>query len=385
MTTRLHRGFTLVEISVSVALLAFIMAGITMVLVKQSQASTGQIAQRDLEESGRLALLDLGRAIRQAGYGITPLAAFDFDRFACTTPGTPSTCPNGGRDRTDGPDEIVVAWRDPMFTRAITAKSGAGPYTLTLATALTQALKAGRIVQMLCTGVEPSAYVALNADAAVGDTTVTVRVLTNADGYFPQAAPTDTCFASASMFLVERVRYYVANDPTGVPSLYRDRGRGTQELLYRGVEDVQFSYDIGQPPAGSAFAVGGATPAPAPGCTNGGIATWGFGECQGAVGAPSEAATAPDWRNDAYDSVNRYTGYPANIRNVNVLVVARAISPSADGTGDPVPAVQNFNRAARNPDNFRRALLSVSEQPENLLTRAHFLPPVFTNGNVGGG
>jgi prepilin-type N-terminal cleavage/methylation domain-containing protein len=385
MTTRLHRGFTLVEVMVSVALLSFIMAGITMVLVKQSQASTGQIAQRDLEESGRLALLDLGRAIRQAGYGITPVAAFDFDRFACTTPGTASTCPNGGRDRSDGPDEIVVAWRDPMFVRTLTAKTGTGPYTLTLGTTLTQALKAGRIVQLLCNGAEPSSYVALNADAAVGDTTVTVRVLANADGYFPQAAPTDVCFASGSMFLVERVRYYVANDPTGVPSLYRDRGRGTQELLYRGIEDLQLSYDIGQPPAGSAFAAGGATPAAAPGCTNGGVATWGFGECQGAVGAPSETATAPDWRNDAYDSANRYTGYPANIRNVNILVVARAISPNAEGTGDPVPAVQNFNMAARNPDNFRRALLSVSEQPENLLSRAHFLPPVFTNGNVGGG
>lgn len=382
MTTSAHKGFTLIEVMISVVILAFIISGISLVLIKQSQASAVQMGQRDLEESGRLALLELGRAVRQAGYGITPIAAFDFDRFACTTPGTGSTCPNGGRDRSDGPDELVVAWRDPIFTRAITSKTGAGPYTLGFGTALTQALKQGRIIQLLCTGAEPSAYVALNADAAVGDTSVTVRVLTNADGYFPSAAPTDACFLSASMFLVERVRYYVANDPTGVPSLYRDRGRGTQELLFRGIEDVQLSYDIGQPPAGSAFAAGGATPAAAPGCVNG-VATWSFGSCPGVAGTPVETATAPDWRNDSYDSVNRYTGNPANIRNVNIFVVARSTRASPDRTGDGVPAL--LNRPLLNVDTFHREVLSVSEQPQNLLSRAHFLPPVFTNGNVGGG
>ena len=378
-----RRGFTLIEVLISVAILAFVISGISVVLIKQSQASAMQIGKRDLEENGRLALLDLDRAIREAGYGITPIAAFDFDRFACTTPGTPSTCPNGGRDRSDGPDELVLAWRDPSFVRTLTTKTGAGPYTVTLSAALKQPLKAGRIVQLLCTGAEPSAYVAMNADAAAGDTSLTLRTLTNADGYFPTAAPGDGCFASASMFLVERARYYVANDPTGVPSLYRDRGRGYQELLYKGIEDLQISYDIGQPPAGSAFATGGLTPAAAPGCSNGGVATWSFGACPGSTGAPAEGATAPDWRNDTYDSVNRYTGNPANIRNVNVYVVARALRQSADRTGDAVPAIAN--RPARAADTFRRSVLSISEQPKNLLSRAHFLPPVFTNGNVGGG
>lgn len=381
---RPDRGFTLIEIAISVMILGFIISGISMVLIKQSQASAVQIGQRDMEESGRLALLDLGRAIRQAGYGITPLAAFDFDRFACTTPGTASTCPNGGRDRTDGPDELVVAWRDPSFVRTLTSKTGAGPWSVNLSAGLTQPLKQGRIVQLLCTGAEPSAYVAVNTDAAAGASTLALRALTAADGYFPTAAPADGCFAGASMFLVERVRFYVANDATGVPSLFRDRGRGTQELLYRGIEDLQLSYDIGRPPAGSNFATGGATPAPAPGCTPpAGVPGWSFGACAGVVGTPLQGATAPDWHNDAYDSANRYTGHPANIRNVNIFVVARATRQSPDRTGDPAPALAN--RPARAVDRFHRTVLSISEQPQNLLSRAHFLPPVFTNGNVGGG
>ena len=382
--TRSRRGFTLIEVLISVAILAFVISGISMVLIKQTQASAVQIGQRDLEESGRLALLEIGRAVRDAGYGITPLAAFDFDRFACTTPGTASTCPNGGRDRIDGSDELVVAWRNPSFVRLLTTKTGAGPYSVTLNAALSQDLKQGRIVQLLCSGAEPSAYVAVNTDATAGASTLSLRVLTAADGYFPNAAPSDGCFATASMFLVERVRYYVANDPTGVPSLYRDRGRGTQELLYRGIEDLQLTYDIGQPPAGSAFAAGGATPAAAPGCTPpAGVAGWSFGSCAGVAGAPPETATAPDWRNDSYDSVNRYTGHPANIRNVNIFVVARATRASPDRTGDGVPAIAN--RPLRAVDTFHRYILMDSEQPENLLSRAHFLPPVFANGNVGGG
>ena len=385
---RRARGFTLIEISIAVMLLAFVMAGISQILITQTQASSVQLGQRELEESGRLALLELGRAIRDAGYGIAPTAAFDFDRFACTTPGTASSCPNGGRDRSDGPDELVVAWRDPSFSRTINAKSGAGPYTFTLTSAVGSVLKAGRIVQLLCSGAEPSSYLAVNTDTAATDTNVILRVLTNADGYFPQAAPGDGCFATAQMFLVERTRYYVANDPTGVPSLYRDRGRGTQELLYRGIEDVQLSYDIGQPPAGSNFATGGIAAVAAPGCTDtsadgGGVASWSFGLCQGAVGTPSQSATAPDWKNDGYDSANRYTANPANIRNVTIWVVARATRQSPNQTGDPVPAIAN--RPARAKDLFHRAVLSVSEQPQNMLSRAHFLPPIFANGNVGGG
>ena len=382
------RGFTLVEVLMAVAILGFVVAGITTVLIKQSQASTSQVQERDMEASGRLALLELARAARLAGYGITPVAAFDFDRFACTTPGSASTCPNGGRDRIDGPDEMVVAYRDPDFARSLISVSGAGPFTVTVDRPLTVTLKAGRIVQILCAGAGNVSYLALSADAAAGATTLVLRLLVDADGYFTPTSPiagggANACFATGAMFLVERTRYYVAADTDGVPALFRDRGRGAQEMLYRGIEDLQISYDIGQPPIASAFAAGGATPAAAPGCVDSGTATWSFGSCVGVAGTPIELAVQPDWQNDAYDSANRYTGHPVNIRTVNINVVARAIQASPDGTGDPLPILGN--RAARVADNFHRTVLSISEQPANLLARALFLPPVFPNSNVGGG
>ena len=389
MTRHRPRGFTLIEVLISVAILAFVVAGISQVLIKQSQASSVQAGQRDLEESGRLALIELGRAVRLAGYGIDPTAAFDFGRFACTTPDTPSTCNGGGRDRTDAPDELVVAWRDPNFARKVALKTGAGPYTITLDAALTGRVDAGRIVELLCDGAENAAYVAVTSTKNAGATDLSVRVLTAADGYFSAVDPSDACYSTSTVLLVERTRYYVANDADGVPALWRDRGRGGAELLFRGIEDLQLSYDIGQPPAGSRFAAGGANAVLPPGCINtsadgGGTSTWTFGSCTGVAAAPDQTITPPNWRLDAYDAATRYTGHPANIRNVNVVVVARALRASPDGSGDELPAL--LNRPARIRDTFRRAVQTLSEQPQNLLSRANILPPVFPGStNVGGG
>ncbi len=379
-------GFTLIEIVIAVGLLAFVMAGIVTVLVKQTQASSVQGMQRDLEESGRLALLEIGKAIRLTGYGIDPTAAFDFARFNCTVPDNPATCNVSGRDRTDAPDELVVAWRDPTFARKATAKAGAGPYTITLDSPLTARIDVGRIMQLLCDGAENSAYVAVTTARNPGDGSLPVRVLTAADGFFPNADPTDPCYATATVLLVERTRFFVANDADGVPTLWRDRDHFGPEKLFRGIEDMQLSYDIGQPPAGSRFATGGANAVAAPGCLDPvlGVNTWTFGSCAGVAGSPDHTITPPDWRAAGYDDATRYTKHPANIRNVNIVIVARATRPSPDKTGDAVPAL--LNRPARPADTYRRAIGALSEQPQNLLSRANILPPVFAGSmNVGGG
>jgi type IV pilus assembly protein PilW len=388
-------GFTLIEVLISVGILAFVISGISLVLVKQGQASSTQTLQRDLEESGRLAVLELGRAVRMAGYGIAPTAAFDFDHYGCATPGTGTTCnpvtsgaltSNNPRDRTDGPDELVVSYRDPSFTMRPMqgfAGTGTGPYTITLAAAdkLTDQLLRGRIVQVVCAGAETTAYLSLTADAAAGSTSLTLQPIAAADGYYPGAPPYGTCLTSAGqawMMLVERVRYYVANDTDGVPTLFKERGRGFPEKLYRGIEDIQFTYGMSKPPPGSPFAAGGATPAAAP--VTCGTDGWTFGLCS-ASGMPPETATAPDWVNDGYDTANRYTGHPANIRIVNIAVVARSTQRSPTGVGDAAPAVGN--RPARVADAYKRYVATLSEKPLNLTSRAYFLPVAV--GNLGGG
>jgi prepilin-type N-terminal cleavage/methylation domain-containing protein len=391
-----RRGFTLIELMLSVAITSVVVAAISLFLVKQSQVSVKQAQQRTLEESGRQALLEIASSVRLAGAGIDPTAAFDFDRYKCT--GNAITCNNnagldtpptaaspGLRDKIDGPDELVVSYRDPIFSRTLKAIDGTGPYVVTfddkppqLPQPLNTAINAGRIAMLLCSGADPVSYVALASTAAVGATTVTLRTLTNDDGYFPQAPPADPCFAKGTLALVERVRYFVANDSDGVPALFRDRGRASDpQALFRGIEDLQLAYQIGSgtavggPPAGSS-----ALP---PACFG---TSWIWGACANHAETPSENAGTLDWINDPYDSTSRYTGYAANIRAVQITIVARALQTSPDKAGDPPPALlPPATLANRNPPppdpagkKYVRTVLSMSEQTPNLLARARIAP-----------
>ncbi|HZX64053.1 MAG TPA: prepilin-type N-terminal cleavage/methylation domain-containing protein, partial [Myxococcales bacterium] len=179
-----RRGFSLLELVIAVGITSVVVAGISVILVKQSQASVKQTQQRSMEETGRQALLELAYAVRMAGAGIAPTAGFDFDHYACSTPGTATTCNNnpgierapltpapgvqGLRDKIDGPDELVVSYRDPVFSRNVTNLVGLGPFTATLDKALTTSIRQGRIAMLLCSGADPVSYVKFSADAPAG-------------------------------------------------------------------------------------------------------------------------------------------------------------------------------------------------------------------------
>ena len=111
------RGFSLIEMFVSMAILAAVVAGISGILIKQSQASVVQAAQRDLEASGRLALPELGPG------GALSRERHRSDRGVRLRPvrvrhsGHAGVLQRLGRDRSNAPDELVVAWRDPSFAR----------------------------------------------------------------------------------------------------------------------------------------------------------------------------------------------------------------------------------------------------------------------------
>jgi hypothetical protein len=247
----------------------------------------------------------------------------------------------------------------------VTAKSGLGPYTVTIDKALTAPIRQGRIAMLLCSGADPVSYVKFSADAAAGESSVTLNAVEDADGNYPKTPPTDNCFAKSSMVLVERVRYFVANDFDGVPALFRDRGRtGDPQVLFRGIEDLQLTYTIGPAPAGSGL-TGKA------GCGSGALAGWVYGSCN--QGIPVDGAVSdPDWIKDAYDAASRFTTRPANIRSVEINLVARSTQASPDKAGDPVPAIGN--RPGRAADSFSRSIFRLTEQTPNLLSRATVMP-----------
>lgn len=381
-----RRGFSLIELMMVVGITSVVVAGISLVLVKQSAASVKQTQQRSLEETGRQALLELAYAVRMAGSGIAPTAAFDFDHYACSSPGTATTCNNekgrdtppkpaspGLRDKTDGPDELVVSYRDPVFVRTVTSLSplnATGPYTVGIDKALTAPIKAGRIAMILCSGADPVTYLAFSNDAAVNDMSVTLRPVQDADGVYPKQGATESCFTSGTLVLVERVRYFVANDFDGVPALFRDRGRaGDPAVLFRGIEDLQLVYTIGPPGTG---ATGDS------GCGTGPLQGWVYG-ATGCTVVPIDAIAAdPDWVNDTYDASSRFKRRPANIRSVQINLVARSPQKSPDKAGDLPIAVAGTNRAPPAPDpagqKYLRSVFTIVEQTPNLLSRAMIMP-----------
>jgi prepilin-type N-terminal cleavage/methylation domain-containing protein len=371
-----RRGFSLIELLISLAITSVVVAGISFVLLKQSQASVKQTQKRTLEETGREALLEIASAVRLAGSGIAPTAAFDFDRYSCTSPGSALSCNNDkGRDRTDGPDELVVSHRDPLFSRVVRGFTGTGPWSFTISRALTAPLNQGRIVLLLCSGADPVAYTAVDSDAAVGATAIQLRAVQPKDGYYPTPGALDGCFGTGAMVLVERDRYFVANDPfDGVPALWRDRGRSSDpQIFLRGIEDLQLTYTIGPPPPGSA-AAGTAGPAGCndPRATPGAQTGWVYGLCNQGTPLEDAAKAPPDWINADYTDGSRFTGHAANIRSVQINIVARSTALSPDQTGDDVP--QLANRVPRPADQYARSVLSITEQTPNLLSRARLMP-----------
>jgi len=96
--------------------------------------------------------------------------------------------------------------------------------------------------------------------------------------------------------------------------------------------------------------------------------SWVWGACANRAETPTETAGALDWINDPYDSPTRYTGYAANIRAVQITIVARGAQQSPDKAGDPpqalLPPAMLANRATPPPDpagkKYVRTVLSMT-------------------------
>jgi type IV pilus assembly protein PilW len=421
---RRARGFTLVELLISLVIVAVMTAGAVALLGQQQRALQNGAADRALQETARAAMSQVGENLRRAGFGIEPHYAFDFGPLAVTTTSpairtlshncaSSVTCRDGSG--TNGQDEIVFHARDPAFSRTLSAApAGTPPTSITVAGGFQSPLYKGQILQVMCDGAVGWAYVTVSTTvaanwtppaAAPASTDITLESDSGNDAFPRQNARlTGPCFTAAPspsgtrprVFKIERFRYYIARfadpeTPNGRPYLMLDRGfvdaAAGPEPVAPDIEDLQFAYLFPN-----------ATAAPLAGATIGTALT------NGATGV--DLTAVPPLYNDPEDAATRRNHSSANIRAVRVSVVARtpgtdirlrdvavdtAIQSPVDVLGGGNLVLGSLNRGDWAGDsNHHRLRVEATQATRNLDVRVPYFPTYTTDAgadgiNFGGG
>ena len=423
------RGFSLVEMLVSLVISAIVIAGAVGLMVSTQRHFLSTSEDRYLQETARVALGHLSNNLRTAGFGVDPSLAFDLgpmagvrmDRaylaqtFSTTSSPTGSGGACGGlcRDSTAGPDEIVFFSRDPAFgPHPLTVAATAGATSLTFAGPVNVPLQPGQILQVACyTGAMTWAYVQVSGNPTVAGGTVTVPISAGAstfprqNGWFA-----DACFSSvatmvggvlntasltnaAEVFKVDKYHYFIRSyDSAGVeqawgsadtrPYLMFDQGlrdgsgNTVVSPLVPDVEDLQLAYIF---PADAANPIVGATA--------------GTGLTSDDAGINLAPASGGPAYSDATGAVTRLNHHPGNIGAVRVsLVVRSAVADIRLASNNTVPAAGNRGVVA-GPTGYLRLLVDTTIAVPNLSMAAPYYPTYGTfpaaSGsrqlNVGGG
>jgi prepilin-type N-terminal cleavage/methylation domain-containing protein len=104
---RSQKGFTLIELMVSLGVVVFCISLVLGVFISQQKAFASLDLVRVAAEAGRDASMDFETSLRRAGWGMDPRYAFDFKTYAGS--GGPP------RDSATAPDSIVFYARNPNY------------------------------------------------------------------------------------------------------------------------------------------------------------------------------------------------------------------------------------------------------------------------------
>jgi len=381
-------GFTLIELMVTVVVNVVVFLGVLALLQGQQRSFQRGSHDRALQDRARLAMSDLTMALRRAGYGMDPAFAFDFGPVAnfAQIQDRPDRPPVASlshacgaavacRDnKADGTDEVVFYARDPYFSRLI-QPGGVSSGAISLTQGLPAALSQGQVLLVICQGGGWRAYVTVGAPAAAGSQQI---ILTGEVGTsFPRQGgllgeADGRCLrdsGTTAVYKIDRFRYFVQGFPepggTTRPWLMLDRGlanangAAATEPVAPDIEDVQFAYVFPNATAAVGQSAGAAP-----------------GNLANAPAGIDLTAGAPTYEDAAVPpSLSRQTHHPANIRSVQVALVARAPIADAKASGiNVIPAALNRLNTA-GPTGFDRYLLVTSVATRNLESRGPVSSP----------
>lgn len=372
-----HRGFTLVEMLIAITVSAAVIAAAVGVARSQQQAYYDGARVRAAQASARNALLFLEKNVSQAGYGMAPSLAFDFDRSGgpCPTELSTGSTPPCARDRTDDSDELVFYARNPVYWvpqdpatdpagRAwrVTAISSS---RLTLGAREGQTFRRGQVLLVVCAGATQYAYVTVSTTTPVpsggGSIDLPLTAASSTDPFLGQESATDACFGAgtARAFQIDRYRIHVRPVDVGGgrrdPYLVLDQGidvagstaidEADEQFIAEGIESIQVAYILANgTQVGASGGVSLVRGAPGDATSNQ-LTTLSF---PGAAPVGTESVYSPTSWYRYYmgppPAAERLTNHQANIRAVRIAVVAR--SPEPDLTKRWMPPSLQLNQTA---------------------------------------
>jgi type IV pilus assembly protein PilW len=380
---RSQKGFTLIELMVSLGVVVFCISLVLGVFISQQKAFASLDLVRVAAEAGRDASMDFETSLRRAGWGMDPRYAFDFKTYP-----NYHWDPNG----TGGPPACAVA--AGCFIGKAWLVTSASTSSVTLTTRVGDVIEKGQIILLTLDNGSPpapagsptpagSAPVMVTAAARVSatSTSTTVSLSNVANDIYQQNAansyPVTTGGTSPPLyaFLIDRFAYSIVTY-NNIPYLMLDTGLTKQvngsavpEMVpvAANVEDLQISYVINTP-------IGGGT-----GPDNN--ANWIVGDTPGVQEEPSPTAAGPnpDYISAPVNDPGRFTVNPANIRMVRFQMVVRSYrpdpGPDPSWAGDPFPILENRGAASAPASlgRFRRVVVSGSVATRNMESRNPFV------------
>lgn len=316
---RSQRGFTLIELMVSLVLFSFAIAGVLAVAVAMANGFREQRATIGTEGASRAAMEFLAEAVRGASPGV-PTGNIQIADAGCPAPATPITVVNNSAGVTSlaGTDELFITFAYGSFVTSARTAYAPGNTTLDVedysqladgdTLIITDTLASGTLLKIA--GPVASNTLTIAAQGCVGD-------------YVP----------GALVIRGLRARFFVEN-LDGIPTLWMDpdaEGAAAAEPLAEGIEDMQIAIAIDS-------------------------------NADGLIGP--ENATGGDLDEWVYNNAAD-TLLPGAIRAVRITLVARAAN-QATGIGRFYPVPAEDHSPALVADKYRRRSLRSIIEVRNL-------------------
>lgn len=277
-----QRGLTIVEIMVAMVLSLILTAGVVEVFIGSKNTYRVNDALSRLQEDGRMALEYMSRDVRMAGFqgcsrygpvtntlNSTTNIAYDFavgirgyDNVGAPLPaalGTLNPAPNAGTD------VIVVRRQADNPVRIVQNNNGAQLFVEVTGTEAGACANGTSRVSGICEGDilmvsdcrKSRIFQTGNIQTTGSGGNITLNITHPASGtpgnaissWGGASAPEDERFGDdAEIVKVATYIYFIANNPNGIPSLYRQDGITAAVELAQGVENLQILYGVDTSP-----------------------------------------------------------------------------------------------------------------------------------------